>query len=384
MRRQSVAACFCRRRIGAYLAKPEGHTGYTAQSAGQTKPRKTHICIGLARRYTPRIGWGADLKTVESVGETSSQYTAFMTAKRPPSLDPVAADRWGKMSVSIDDSSSPWLHEEVARRMESRLQWVVKQPRQWLHWDPLRGGLQAHALLAKRYPKAECFVMQAFSDSPSQVHKYLSSPWWSVRRWVGPALRFDAPTRPVQMLWANMALHMAAQPQALIAQWSQALESDGFAMFSCLGPDTLRELRPIYAAMGWPAPAHEFTDMHDWGDMLVAAGFAEPVMDMERITLTFSSPERLLEELRGLGRNLSVGRFQNLRGKGWLKKLHAALQTHLIDPLEPDRLRLTFEIIYGHAFKPLPRMPIEAQTTVTVEEMRAALKSSQGAQRNPV
>ena len=267
--------------------------------------------------------------------------------------------------------------------MESRLQWVVKQPRQWLHWDPLRGGLQAHALLAKRYPKAECFVMRASSDSPSQVHKYLSSPWWSVRRWVGPALRFDAPTRPVQMLWANMALHMAAQPQALIAKWSQALESDGFAMFSCLGPDTLRELRPIYAAMGWPAPAHEFTDMHDWGDMLVAAGFAEPVMDMERITLTFSSPERLLEELRGLGRNLSVGRFQNLRGKGWLKKLHTALQTHLIDPLEPDRLRLTFEIIYGHAFKPLPRMPVEAQTTVTVEEMRAALKSSQGAQRNP-
>jgi malonyl-CoA O-methyltransferase len=61
-------------------------------------------------------------------------------------------------------------------------------------------------------------------------------------------------------------------------------------MFSCLGPDTLRELRALYAALGWPPPAHEFTDMHDWGDMLVASGFAEPVMDMERITLSFATP----------------------------------------------------------------------------------------------
>ena len=267
--------------------------------------------------------------------------------------------------------------------MESRLQWLVKQPRQWLHWEPLRGGVQAHALLAKRYPKSECFVMQESADPLSHAHKYLSSPWWSFRRWIGPALRFDAPKRPLQMLWANMALHMAAQPQALIAQWSHMLESDGFAMFSCLGPDTLRELRPIYAAMGWPAPAHEFTDMHDWGDMLVAAGFAEPVMDMERITLTFSSPERLLVELRGLGRNLHVERFQSLRGKGWLKKLHSELQTHLVDSQEPQRLRLTFEIIYGHAFKPQPRISVKPETTLTMDEMRAALQSPKGVKNNP-
>ena len=299
-----------------------------------------------------------------------------MTAKRPPTLDPVAADRWAKVPVSLDPFRSPWLHEEVARRMESRLQWLVKQPRQWLHWEPLRGGVLAHALLSKRYPNSACYVMQAAPDARPQ--RYLSPPWWSIRRWVSPTLHFGVPKGPVQMLWANMALHMAAQPQALIAQWSQLLEADGFAMFSCLGPDTLRELRPIYTAMGWPAPAHEFTDMHDWGDMLVAAGFAEPVMDMERITLTYSSPERLIEELRSLGRNLHVGRFQNLRGKGWLQKLHAALRTHLTDPHDPTRLRLTFEIIYGHAFKPPPRIPVQAQTTLTLDEMRTALKSPKG------
>ena len=86
-----------------------------------------------------------------------------------------------------------------------------------------------------------------------------------------------------------------------MAQWHRALAVDGYLMFSCLGPDTAKELRAVYADMGWPPAGHAFTDMHDWGDMLVQAGFAEPVMDMERITLTFATPQRLLEELRELG-----------------------------------------------------------------------------------
>jgi malonyl-CoA O-methyltransferase len=175
------------------------------------------------------------------------------------------------------------------------------------------------------------------------------------------------------MVWANMALHMEADPQALIAQWHSLLEADGFLMFSCLGPDTLRELRRVYAAQGWPVPSHEFTDMHDWGDMLVRAGFAEPVMDMERITLTFATPERLLAELRGLGRNLHPARFTGLRGRGWLAQLHAALQQGLAHPSPDGPLRLSFEIIYGHAFKPQPRMAMLAKTTVTLDEMRQAL-----------
>jgi malonyl-CoA O-methyltransferase len=115
-------------------------------------------------------------------------------------------------------------------------------------------------------------------------------------------------------------------------------------MFSCLGPDTLMELRTLYRSLNWPAPSHEFTDMHDWGDMLLSAGFAEPVMDMERITLTFATPERLLQELRGLGRNLRLGRFAGLRGRRWHRQL--------LDGLAQAPLQLTFEVIYGHAFKP--------------------------------
>jgi malonyl-CoA O-methyltransferase len=144
-------------------------------------------------------------------------------------------------------------------------------------------------------------------------------------------------------------------------------------MFSCLGPDTLRELRALYAALGWPPPAHEFTDMHDWGDMLVASGFAEPVMDMERITLSFATPDRLLAELRGLGANLHPARFPALRGRAWRARLEQALAEQLRGA--DGQLALTFEIIYGHALKPLPRARMSEQSAVSLQDMRAMLQA---------
>jgi malonyl-CoA O-methyltransferase len=153
------------------------------------------------------------------------------------------------------------------------------------------------------------------------------------------------------------------------------VEVDGFLMFSCLGPDTLRQLRAVYATQGWPAPCHAFTDMHDWGDMLVRAGFAEPVMDMERITLSFSSGLNLLAELRGLGRNLHLDRFPAFRGRAWRERLCATLEEGLAAPSESGRLALTFEVIYGHAFKPKPKnaLKVGPQTAFSLEEMRETL-----------
>lgn len=251
--------------------------------------------------------------------------------------------------------------------MEQRLDWIVRQPQRWLHWEPVRGGLQAQALLARRYPRAQSLVSAALAQEKALALRAAARPWWHPAHWrAAPAVA------PAELLWANMALHMAADPQALIQDWHKALAVDGFLMFSCLGPDTLRELRTLYQALGWPAPAHEFTDMHDWGDMLVAAGFAEPVMDMERIELTFETPQRLLQELRELGRNLHPARPAGLRGRAWRDQLHAALR-RLADPVHEGRLKLTFEVIYGHAFRPPGRIAVEGETRFSVEELRLSL-----------
>ncbi|MBK9573393.1 MAG: biotin synthase [Rhodoferax sp.] len=291
-----------------------------------------------------------------------------MTEQRPPSIDPPAALRWQQLPAT----QSAWLHEEVARRMRERLQWIRLQPLSWAHWEAVRGGLATHRELVQRYPKAASFVVEPVAQREQVAINTIAPRWWQGARWLDAPTRFEVPAPgAVQMLWANMLLHMCAQPQALLAQWHQALAVDGFVMFSCLGPDTLTELRAVYQSLGWPAPMHEFTDMHDWGDMLVQAGFAEPVMDMERITLSFADPLRLLQELRELGRNLHPARHPALRGRQWHGRLLQALDAQLRGP--DGQLELTFEVIYGHAVKPEPRHTVRAQTVLSLEQMRASL-----------
>ncbi len=264
--------------------------------------------------------------------------------------------------------------------MQERLDVIRLQPQAWADWEPLRGGLQGHQALRTRYPQAGVWQVVGQSQEARAVQAQTTPAWWQLSRWTGASpQQVVPPDASVQMVWANMLLHQVADPQALIGQWHRALAVDGFLMFSCLGPDTLRELRAVHAANGWPAPAHEFTDMHDWGDMLVQAGFAEPVMDMERVTLTFETPERLLQELRELGRNLHRDRFPGLRGRDWHRQWLQALAERGSRDAE-GRLKLTFEVIYGHALKPLARPKMLPESQIGLDDMRQMLSQKRGGQ----
>lgn len=278
--------------------------------------------------------------------------------------------------------------------MQDRLQWIRRTPQAWADWAPWNGGLQAHQAVAQRYPQATRWICGAPAptdgggaaslaapQAAQHVVDRLRAPAW--KRWLGaggaPLQAGEPPEGAVKLLWANMALHRSADPQALLARWHRALAVDGFVMFSALGPDSLRELRTLYAELGWGPPAHEFTDMHDWGDMLVQGGFAEPVMDMERIVLTWVTPQALLAELRTLGGNLHRDRWAGLRGRRWHQRLLSVLAERLVRPAQPGedgRLALTFEIVYGHAFKAEPRARMGAETAVPLSDMRTMLGRS--------
>ena len=293
------------------------------------------------------------------------------STQRPPTLDPNAVARWHHVAPA----ESPWLHEDVANRMLDRLQWIKLKPGAWANWGAVRGGLKTHKKLALKYPESMLFVAETSSLRAIEATKKIAYPWWSPVGWGRLPVRFEAPPpASVDMLWANMALHEAADPQMLLARWHEALSVNGFLMFSCLGPDTAIELRELYRQLGWPPAGHDLTDMHDWGDMLVQAGFAEPVMDMERITLTFESPVRLLQELRELGRNFHPARFGALRGRRWKAGLEALIDRNLKKDAD-GRLVITFEVIYGHALKPQPRVKVSSMSSVSVEEMRSMLRA---------
>lgn len=274
--------------------------------------------------------------------------------------------------------AAPWLHAEVARRMADKLDFIKRTPQRVIDWwGSLGDGTPAWA---QRYPQAERVMVEPTPALQQRSLALTRLPWWSARRWqVGsPTVLHDAqpvPSGAAQLLWSNMMLHWAEDAPALVARWFDSLAVDGFVMFSCFGPDTLKQLRSLYQQLGWAPPAHEFTDMHNIGDLMVEAGFADPVMDMEQLTLTYASPAALLGELRSLGGNASALRFAGLRTPRWRTQLDDKLQS-LAGP--DGRISMSFEIVYGHAFKPVPRVRMAERSQVSLEQMRQMVRKPRG------
>jgi len=273
-------------------------------------------------------------------------------------------------------ATAPWLHGEVARRMAGRLALIRTPPARVIDWWAAMGGSRGQ--LGLSYPQALVAAVEPTAVLVARSTAAMRPPWWRRLHRAPPQVAGDDAVAPgvADMLWANMVLHRVDDPDRTIARWHAAIADDGFLMFSTLGPDTLRELRTLYAALGWGAPAQAFVDMHDIGDALVQAGFADPVMDMERLTLTYSGAAELMEDLRGLGRSVHAGRPAGLRSRQWRQRLIEALDSAL--PRDADgRLQLTVEVVYGHAFKAPPR-PHKGPATVTavaMDEMRAMLRA---------
>jgi malonyl-CoA O-methyltransferase len=266
---------------------------------------------------------------------------------------------------------APWLHAEVARRMAQRLELIRLQPAQVLDWWSFLGAGAQH--LDKAYPKARRIVVEPTEALAARSRAANRSAWWRLGAAARtPVLLEDQVPAHSQLVWANMMLHAVKDPPSLMARWHDVLSADGFVMFSCFGPDTVRELRALYQRRGWPAPTLAFVDMHDLGDMLLRAGFADPVMDQETLTLTWGGPEALLGELRALGGNASPERFGGLRTPRWKRELERELESLAGSD---GRLRLSFEIAYGHAFKAAPRLRADAPTTVSLDDMRALVRA---------
>lgn len=287
-------------------------------------------------------------------------------------LDPTAVDAIVRRLAR--GSEAPWLHREVAQRMAARLAVIKRQPGvvvDW--WSALGGGAER---LAEAYPKARRVAVEPLDVLVERGRAGMRSPWWSARRWgaAAPAVQLESEALPgdVDLVWSNMMLHAVADPPALFERWQRMLAADGFVMFSCLGPGTLRELRTLYAQLGWPAPTPGFVDMHDLGDMLVQAGFADPVMDQEVITLHWRDAAAALAELRSLGGNASPQRHAGLRTPRWHARLLEAMRALAGADGRPA---LSFEVAYGHAFRAAPRARVAEATTVSLQDMRGILRA---------
>ncbi len=176
----------------------------------------------------------------------------------------------------------------------------------------------------------------------------------------------------VDLVFSNLMLHWHPDPPAVFSEWLRALKVGGLLLFSCFGPDTLKELRAACRAHLPQARPLPFVDMHDLGDMLLAAGFELPVMDVEHLTLTYSDATALVTEVRALGGNPRADRSPGLPGTQAARQFWNALEAQRG---ADGRIALTLEVAYGHAWKPQLQEASRDHNTVSLESLRASLPS---------
>jgi malonyl-CoA O-methyltransferase len=226
------------------------------------------------------------------------------------------------------------LEAEVASRMLERLDYVKVAPARIL--DGGSGPARDAPALARRYRGARIFALDsaiAMLPKAGWMERLVGRKAISV---CGVLERLPFADASFELAWSNMALHWAADPLAALRELERVLAPEGLLMFSTLGPDTLKELRAAAGA----TRVHEFIDMHDVGDMLVAAGFAAPVMDMEMLRIDYASGERLLEDLRASGQtNARPDRPRGLAGRAFLAEFRGR------------KVSASYEVVYGHAWK---------------------------------
>lgn len=268
------------------------------------------------------------------------------------------------------------LVREVGRRLVDRFDVIRFTPTRIA--DVGCGAAGTRDLLLERFVRAEWIGLDG---SLAMLGAALPRPWGRRLRDVTSGRRIarvgaDARQLPLadastDLVFSNLMLHWHPQPHTVFPEWLRVLRADGLLLFSCFGPETLAELRAACEdALPHAAPM-PFVDMHDFGDMMMAAGFATPVMDVERITLTYADPRELLREVRGLGGNPRDDRAPHLPGSRAARALLSALETRRG---ADGRIGLTFEIAYGHAWKPQPKASPSA-TGISLDELRAQLPS---------
>jgi malonyl-CoA O-methyltransferase len=277
-------------------------------------------------------------------------------------------------------AQSDFLRREVSARMFERLQLVKLQPTRVLDAGCGEGadisllknrfndanivGLDGAAAMVALAQERQVAAMSSVARLFSSMNKWRSNTAASALV-CGDFAQTPFAAQSHDLLWSNLALHWHPQPDRVFAEWARIIKVEGLLMFSCFGPDTFKELRHAFEQVDMAPHTLPFVDMHDFGDMLVQAGFTTPVMDMEIITVTYDTPERLLEDVRAWGGNPLQNKRRGLLGKGAYRTVLNALAALRRDV--DGKIPLTFEVVYGHAFKPQPRVTKNGEAIIRLD-----------------
>lgn len=253
-----------------------------------------------------------------------------------------------------------FLQREVGTRMLERLDYILAEPEVIVD---LGAGTGEHtAALAKRYPRARTYGLDLAEPMLKKMRKRAS---W--RRPIRPVCA-DIQSLPfadnsIDLIFSSLAMQWCESLDETFKEFRRVLRPGGFVLFSTFGPDTLNELRQSWADVDECEHVHNFIDMHIVGDAMMQAGLAEPVMDIENLTLTYKNVFDLMRELKGIGaHNVAHARQRGLTGRKRLQAVEQAYERFRRDGVVPA----SYEVVYGHAWAPVN----ERSASVSIESLQ--------------
>lgn len=246
------------------------------------------------------------------------------------------------------------VQREVARRLFERLDYVKHSPEVLL--DAGAGTGYAIRELESRYPDSSVIALDIAKAMLKQIE-------------CDSLVCADIEQLPLKraavgMVWCSLALQWSNFPDKVFHEVERVLRPGGLYLFSTFGPDTLKELRAAW--MDEHTHLHRFFDMHDLGDLLLAAGLCDPVMERESMTVTYSDVTDLMRDLKAIGaQNATAGRRMGLTGRARLKQVKENYERFR----RKGKLPATFEVIYGHAWKPEARVTTDGRPVIPVKQL---------------
>lgn len=236
------------------------------------------------------------------------------------------------------------LQREVGGRMLERLDYIQHRPAVIL--DVGAGTGSQTAALKKRYPKARVIALD-IAQPMLQVARHRSRLWRPFSCVCADMHSLPLADHSVDMIFSNLALQWSDDLGRVLEGFRRVLRPGGMLLYSTLGPDTLHELRSSWNAVDDYQHVNRFLDMHVIGDAMLQARLAEPVMDVEHITMTYARAIDLMRDLKALGaHNIALARPHALTGAGKLQRVIQAYEAYRRDGVLPA----SWEVVYGHAW----------------------------------
>lgn len=281
-----------------------------------------------------------------------------MSGARPPLLDRAAIRRHADRASARYDESAV-LAASLREQMLRRLDWVAFTPESVL--DLGCGTGHGAAALAARWPRARVIALDA---SPGMLREAAGRAGQArVERLLADAEAIPLPDASVDLVFSNLVLPWCEDIDAAFGEVARILRPRGLFTFTTFGPDTLAELRAAWRAAEGTTPAHPFTGMHDLGDGLVRAGFAEPVLDVSRFTLTYADVAALMRDLKATGSQSAVtDRARGMTGRGRRRAFEASFEKFRDQGVLPA----SYEVVFGQAWGALRRRGRDGEITIAV------------------